>query len=550
LDAGQDPHGNRVLQWVMTGIHRFYRPLLHKALVRPKRTVIYALLGCVLIVVPVAGWIGFSLFPKADTPHFMVYVKTPEGSSLAETDRALHFAEQQVQAMPEVESYFSNLGRGNPKIYYNIIPREDAPNYAELFVKLKVEKYSAKRMAPMLDALRKRMSEYANARIEVKEFDSGPPISAPISIRVLGPELNALHDLAAEVERAIGEVPGTTDLFNPVKVQRTNLRLQIDTQKAALLGVPSVEIDRAVRLSVAGLPIGKFKETNGEQYDIVVRTPTSARADLSALNEVRVASVHGQVLPLSQLAQLEFSSAPTQIHRYNRDRAVVIDAQVKNGYNTAKVTNAVLERLDKMQWPRGYSYVPGGELESRKESFGGLGAAMIVAVLGIVAILVLEFGSFKSTLIVLTVVPFGIAGGIVMLALTGNSISFTACVGFIALIGMEIKNSILLVDFTNQLRERGMALDEAIEKAGEIRFLPILLTSATATGGLLPLALQGNGMYSPLAWVMIGGLIASTLVARVVTPVVYKLIPPSIAVQSAATESPYASGAAVVAEGG
>jgi multidrug efflux pump subunit AcrB len=203
-----------------------------------------------------------------------------------------------------------------------------------------------------------------------------------------------------------------------------------------------------------------------------------------------------------------------------------------------------------MQWPRGYSYVPGGELESRKESFGGLGAAMIVAVLGIVAILVLEFGSFKSTLIVLTVVPFGIAGGIVMLALTGNSISFTACVGFIALIGMEIKNSILLVDFTNQLRERGMALDEAIEKAGEIRFLPILLTSATATGGLLPLALQGNGMYSPLAWVMIGGLIASTLVARVVTPVVYKLIPPSIAVQSAATESPYASGAAVVAEGG
>jgi multidrug efflux pump subunit AcrB len=326
--------------------------------------------------------------------------------------------------------------------------------------------------------------------------------------------------------------------------------LQIDTQKAALLGVPSVEIDRAVRLSVAGLPIGKFKETNGEQYDIVVRTPTSARADLSALNEVRVASVHGQVLPLSQLAQLEFSSAPTQIHRYNRDRAVVIDAQVKNGYNTAKVTNAVLERLDKMQWPRGYSYVPGGELESRKESFGGLGAAMIVAVLGIVAILVLEFGSFKSTLIVLTVVPFGIAGGIVMLALTGNSISFTACVGFIALIGMEIKNSILLVDFTNQLRERGMALDEAIEKAGEIRFLPILLTSATATGGLLPLALQGNGMYSPLAWVMIGGLIASTLVARVVTPVVYKLIPPSIAVQSAATESPYASGAAVVAEGG
>jgi multidrug efflux pump subunit AcrB len=405
-------------------------------------------------------------------------------------------------------------------------------------------------MPKLLDELRKQLVEYPNARIEVKEFDSGPPISAPISIRVVGPELDMLHGLAAEVERAMGEVPGTADIVNPVKVQRTNLQLKIDTQKAALLGVPSVEIDRAVRLSVAGLPVGKFKETNGEQYDIVVRTPISARADLNALNEVRVATVHGQVLPLSQLARLEFASAPTQIHRYNRDRAVVIDSQVKNGYNTAKVTNAVLARLNKMSWPRGYSFVPGGELESRNESFGGLGAAMIIAILGIVAILVLEFGNFKSTLIVLTVVPFGIAGGVVMLALTGNSISFTAAVGFIALIGMEIKNSILLVDFTNQLRERGMALDEAIEKAGEIRFLPILLTSATATGGLLPLALQGNGMYSPLAWVMIGGLIASTLVARVVTPVVYKLIPPAVTISESSSEAVFANSAAVVAEGG
>jgi len=384
----------------------------------------------------------------------------------------------------------------------------------------------------------------------VKELDSGPPISAPISIRVLGPDLETLHKLAAEVEKAIGDVPGTTDIVNPLKVQRTNLRLQVDTQKAAMLGVPSVEIDRAVRLSVAGLSVGKFKESNGEQYDIVVRTPISARADLSALNEVRVASVHGQLLPLSQLARLEFASAPTQIHRYNRDRAVVVDTQVKHGYNTAKVTNAVLERLDQMHWPRGYSYVPGGELESRKESFGGLGAAMIVAILGIVAILVLEFGSFKSTLIVLTVVPFGIAGGIVMLALTGYSISFTAAVGFVALIGMEIKNSILLVDFTNQLRERGMAMDDAIEKAGEIRFLPILLTSATATGGLLPLAIQGNDMYSPLAWVMIGGLIASTLVARIVTPVVYKLIPPQIVPHVERGNTEYLSGAEVVAQGG
>ena len=155
------------------------------------------------------------------------------------------------------------------------------------------------------------------------------------------------------------------------------------------------------------------------------------------------------------------------------------------------------------------------------------GTAIIVAIFGIFAILVLEFGSFRSTLIVLAVVPLGVFGGMLMLLITNNDISFTAAIGFIALIGIEIKNSILLVDFTNQLREEGVPLDEAIEQAGEIRFLPILLTSATAIGGLLPLAVQNIGLYSPMAWVIIGGLITSTLLARLVTPVMYKLIPPA-----------------------
>jgi len=158
-----------------------------------------------------------------------------------------------------------------------------------------------------------------------------------------------------------------------------------------------------------------------------------------------------------------------------------------------------------------------------------------VAVFGLFAILVLEFGSFKSTLIVLSVVPLGVLGGLLMLLLTGNSISFTASIGFIALIGIEIKNSILFVDFTNQLRNQGAGLEEAIERSGEIRFLPILLTSATAVGGLMPLAIQNVGLYSPMAWVIIGGLILSTLLTRLVTPVMYRLIPPAVESTTAVT---------------
>jgi multidrug efflux pump subunit AcrB len=188
----------------------------------------------------------------------------------------------------------------------------------------------------------------------------------------------------------------------------------------------------------------------------------------------------------------------------------------------------VLRRLEEVELPMGYGYRVGGEALASKEAFGGIGTAVLVAVFGILAVLVLEFGSFRSMLIVAGVIPLGVSGGLVALALTGYTLSFTATIGFVALIGIEIKNSILLVDFTNQLRERGVALEEAISQAGEVRFLPILLTSATAIGGLTPLAIQGSGLYSPLAIVIIGGLISSTLIGRLVTPVMYKMLPPQV----------------------
>jgi multidrug efflux pump subunit AcrB len=539
LSKHEPAEGNRLLQSVQRGIHRFYQPLLHRALAKPKLTVWGSLAACFVIMIGVGGIIGFSLFPKADTPNFIITVETPDGSSLAETDRALKFVEGRLNSMPDVASYFTNLGHGNPKIYYNEFGNEGATNYGDIFVKLK--EYDTSATPKKLETLRRELKQYPNAHIYVREFQNGPPITAPIAIRVIGPELDELDRLAGKVEQLIKDTPGARDVENPVRIKRTNLELKIDSQKAALFGVPAIEFDRAVRLAVAGIPASRYKETDGEQYDIMVRTPITERADIHALDQVRVTTLSGATLPLSQLAQVEFAGAPTQIDRYNRSRAVTINAEVQNGYNTDRVTTDVLSRLDKMEWPRGYSYVPGGELESRAESFGGLQAATIVALLGIVAVLVLEFGSFKSTLIVLSVVPFGIAGGILALGLAGYSISFTATIGFIALIGIETKNSILLVDFTNQLRADGMPLDEAIERAGEIRFLPILLTSATAIGGLLPLALQNAGMYSPLAWVIIGGLISSTLVARVVTPVMYKLIPPTIEVKKTTASSAVAN---------
>jgi multidrug efflux pump subunit AcrB len=535
LQRNEDPHGNRLLQRVMDVIHRYYRPALHYALARPKMTVLATIGGSLLLTVLLVPVVGSSLFPKADTPQFLISVEGPNGTSFKETDRALRFVEGELANIPEIKSWFTNVGHGNPQIYYNHIVQEAAPSYGEIFVQLK--QYDTRATPRLLDQLRGKLDRYPGARIYVKEFVNGPPNNAPIAVRVIGPDLDRIEKLAGQVEALINETPGTRDTQNPLRVARTNLKLAIDSEKASLLGVPTVEFDRAVRLSVAGIPTGTFKDPSGEQYDIVVRTPMDARADFSALGQVLVPSQSGAMLPLSQLATLEFEKAPTKIQRFDRERAVTIGADVQRGYNIAKVTTAVVKRLDQMSWPRGYYYKLGGEAEASAEAFGGIGTAIIVAVFGIFAILVLEFGSFQSTLIVLTVVPLGVFGGIVALLITGNSISFTASIGFIALVGIEIKNSILLVDFTNQLRAQGMGLDESIERAGEIRFLPILLTSATAIGGLLPLAVQNYGMYSPLAWVIIGGLVSSTFIARIVTPVVYKLIPPAIEAPSTTPES-------------
>ncbi|MEN9837514.1 MAG: hypothetical protein RLZ79_1182 [Pseudomonadota bacterium] len=521
-DAG---HSNRLLQRIMDAIHRYYRPALHYCLARPKATVVAAIGGSLLLSFLLVPVLGSSLFPKADTPQFLVQVDTPTGTSLAETDRALRFVEGELEKLPGVQSVFTNLGRGNPQIYYNHIQRNESAGYGEIFVTL--ESYNTRKTPELLDNLRTRLDQYPGARISVKEFINGPPVSAPIAIRIVGPDLQVLDQLAREVESLIEKTPGTRDVRNPLKFPRTNIALQADTQKAALLGIPAVEIDRAARLAISGLPAGTFKDDDGEQYPIVVRTPLDRRADYEALESARAMSVTGELVPLDQISSVEFEPAPVLISRYLRERAVTVNAEVSRGENIAKITDDVVRQLDKLEWPRGYRYVLGGDAEAGADAFGGIGTAIIVAIFGIFAILVLEFGSFRSTLIVLTVVPLGVFGGMLMLLITNNDISFTAAIGFIALIGIEIKNSILLVDFTNQLREEGVPLDEAIEQAGEIRFLPILLTSATAIGGLLPLAVQNIGLYSPMAWVIIGGLITSTLLARLVTPVMYKLIPPA-----------------------
>ena len=330
------------------------------------------------------------------------------------------------------------------------------------------------------------------------------------------------------MEQLLKETEGTIYVNNPVSNLKSDLRLRINQEKARMSGIQTVDIDRTVRLAIAGLDMGTFSDDKGEDYAVLVTTPKKERPTLESFQNVFVNTSLGSAIPLAQIASLSLEAAPLRIDHYNKIRTVSVSSLVAKGYLNDQVIADVMEKMESLPLPRGFSYMMGGEVEASNESFGGLGAIIIITVFLFVAVLVLMFKTFKSMLIVLSVIPLGVVGAVIALLITGNPLSFVAIIGLIALAGVEVKNSILLVDFTNQLRRQGKSIDEAIREAGEVRFLPIVLTSLTAIGGLIPIAISVNPLISPLAIVLIGGLISSTLLSRIVTPVIYKLIPPTI----------------------
>ena len=525
LSSHENPDGN----WFLRGLKRLisgsYRKLLHNAIANPITTIIVAvaIFGGSLALVPV---VGFSLFPASEKPMFLINIQTPLGSSLATTDSVARGVESKIKHLPGLKNYTTNVGHGNPRIYYNVVPQNDASNYAQLFIQLQETPPAEKRK--VIDNLRDKFKGYPNAKIEVKDFEQGPPIEAPIAIRLFSENLDTLRALSFRVEDVLKKTEGTMYVNNELTTLKTDIKVKVNKGKAGLLGVPVSEVDKTVRMAIAGLNIGTFRKDNGDEYNINVTLPHDNVQTIEVFKKVYVGTYSGKLIPLSEVADIQFQASPTSISHYDKDRFTVVTAFVKNGYNTAKVTAGLVKQLDAFNFPAGAHYVAAGDVEASQESFGGLGTIILITVFGILGILILEFKTFKGTLIVLSVVPLGIVGAILMLFATGNTLSFVAVIGLIALVGIEVKNSILLVDYTDQLRRDGMGLDDAIQEAGETRFIPIILTTLTAIGGLLPLVMEKNPLYSPLALVIIGGLISSTLLTRVVTPVLYKLLAPRV----------------------
>jgi multidrug efflux pump subunit AcrB len=519
---GDEPEaGSPLLQWLMRKIDRFYHPMLHWALDRPRRSVWGALIGtcAAFSLVPI---LGFSLFPNADTSYFRVTVEAQQGASVAETGRIVAQVSAVLKTEPAIKVRAENVGAYNPPIFYNVFQRGENPTHGEVIAIM--DKWEGTKSRAMVDRLRKQLDQISGARIKLMLFQNGAPINAPVEFRVYGPDQDELKRLAGQMEQVLRETPGTRDINNPVAFDKVDLDIRVDDAKAALLDVPAGAARRAIRLALSGERAGTYRDTEGDSYPVVVRLPLAETQPVSALESIYVSNRSGQAVQLAEISNPTLESTPAAIYRYNLQRYVGVTAQITDGVVVSKVNVDAKKQMDQIPLKPGYAIAVGGEAEKINDTFAGFGPVVVVALFSIFAILVAEFGRFKEALVVAGVIPLGTFGGLIALLITGNNLSFLAIIGFIALVGIEIKNSILLVDFTTQLRQRGLGLREAIEKAGEVRFLPVLLTSVTAIGGLMPLALFGGSLYSPLAIVLIGGLISSTLLSRIVTPAMYLLV--------------------------
>ena len=521
-----NPEGNIFMRGLKRLIHGSYARLLDRALQRPVITVVVAALifaGSIFLF----KVIGFSLFPASEKPQFLINITAPSQANLVYTDSIARNIEQELKKEPMIKYFATNVGKGNPRVYYNVIQENEHSDFAQFFIELQ-ENTSPTAKLDFIQQLRKRWTPYPGAKVEVKNFEQGPPVVAPVEVRLFGDNLDTLQSLAGQVETMLKQTSGTLYVNNPVSLLKSDLRVDIDKEKAQLLGVPTSSIDQTVRLAITGLNLGKFYTDSKDDYDVLLTREKDGRPTLDAFRELYVDNNLGTAIPLDQVAGLRMESSPPVIKHQEKRRVVSVQAFIQKGVLVDQVLNDVIARMDKMQLPSGYSYEMGGEIEARNNSFGGFGSVIILTVFLFIAVLILEFRTFKSTLIVLSVIPLGVVGAAVALWLTGNTLSFVAIIGLIALAGIEVKNTILLVDFTNQLRAQGQSMEDAIRHAGEVRFLPIVLTSLTAIGGLIPIAVSTNPLISPLAIVLIGGLISSTILSRIVTPVVYKLIPPKV----------------------
>lgn len=494
-----------------------YEGLLRWAL---RRRGVVVLLGVLSVVgvFPLAGRLGFEFVPTVDQGVLSVRIELPAGTSLARTAEVASQVEARLRRVPEVEDVITNVGTAGQFA-------ETGPQYASMIVRLK--EHRRRRDVEVLRELQNtpETTLIPGARVVYSTAQVAGPVR-PVEVRVLGDDLTLLARTADRIAERLRAVPGTRDVDVSVRIGRPELQVRVDRERASQLGLSTATVAAVLRTAVEG-SVDTQLRLDGDEVPVRVRMVRDGRAlRPSDLPDLLVATVGGRPVYVRDVAWVEPALGPTQIDRRNRQRVVTVSANLQPGAFAGNVNQLAARALADIQVP-GVVVEFGGQAEQIAEAGGTF---LFALGLGVVLVYILLAALFESTFTpfaIMLALPLAWVGGILALLATGKSLSIVSAIGFILLTGLVMKNSILLVDYTNTLRARGLERTEAVLRAGPTRLRPVIMTTLSVVLGSLPVALEfgkGSELRSPLAWAVIGGLTWSTLLTLVVIPVTYTLL--------------------------
>jgi multidrug efflux pump subunit AcrB len=463
------------------------------------------------------GRVQQQFFPDSSRPEVMVDLWLPEGSTIQQSDEIAQRFEARMMREPGVASVTTWVGSGVPRFYLpldQIFPQANVSQAIVLARDLKEREALRIRLAQVL------ATEFPEVRGRAKLLPNGPPVPYPVQFRVVGTEAAQVRhwaDQAKELLRANPSMRGVNDNWNePIKV----LRMNIDQDKARALGVTSQAIAQASRTILSGNTIGQYREGD-KLVDIVLRQPADERNAITDLGNAYMPTSSGRSVPLTQIAKIDFTWEPGVLWREGRSFAVTIQGDVVEGVQGPTVTAQVWPQLQALAatMPPGYGIQVAGAVEESSKGQGSIAAGVPVMLFIIFTLLMLQLHSFSRAVLVFLTGPLGIAGVAAALLVLNRPFGFVALLGVIALMGMIMRNSVILIDQIEQDRARGVPAWDAIVGAAVRRFRPIVLTAAAAVLAMIPLS--RSVFWGPMAVAIMGGLIVATVLTLLALPAMY-----------------------------
>ncbi|MBW2039603.1 MAG: efflux RND transporter permease subunit [Deltaproteobacteria bacterium] len=519
---------NEALERGFSRVEEVYGRLLAWSLGNKKKVIAFSLslFAASMAFIPV---IGTELVPDMDSGDINIFLRLPEGTRIEETHKVMERINSYFrQYVPEARHYYAFDGQ-TEKGMGVVLGFEEGPNVGEVGAKLvrkRERERSTKEVAMML---REKIEEIpgignltVSATAPIKSVFMGG--MKRISIEVWGYNMEKTGAIAKEIKGIVEKVPGATDVALSQKPPRPELWVDIDRKKASSLGVNVAMVASVVRTSFYGDDPTEFRDA-GEDYDIFLRLGDRDKNRIASLLEVPIPTLLGNQVRLGNIARVREGYGPVEIERRNRQRIVKVEANTF-GRPLGDVVRDIEKGIAQIRVPEDVKVRFGGETEEQQKAFRDLGLLFVLGIILVYMVMASQFKSFLHPFVIMFSLPFAVTGVILIFLLTGTTLSLFSYLGLIMLMGIVVKNAIVLVDYVNILRERGLSLFDAITTGGANRLRPVLMTTLTTFFGMLPMALsrgEGSEIWNPLGLTMIGGLIVSTLVTLILVPVIYSI---------------------------